>query len=188
MFLNIHVYAHTLWIHVYFLKYEKLEFLTVTKASYNSNQNIGFKVYDKPKLVKLYIYTKTKLMRITFILKYILSKHKYLIVFNLCMNLFLCRCMWNLGSNEELGSNCSRSTRPSSGRMVSDHIRHTLSLHDVINMFATDPLINTKVKIHFSNSSKSGRTVTFCNNTQCQKSNKLIIVNQFTIWTISIQM
>ena len=56
------------------------------------------------------------------------------------MKRFLCRCVWNLGSTEALGSNCSRSTSPSSGKMVSHHSRHTLSTQDVISMLATDPL------------------------------------------------
>lgn len=63
-----------------------------------------------------------------------------LMVFNLCMKRFLCLCVWYLGSNDALGSNCSKSTNPSSGSTVSIHSRQTLSAQDDTNMLATDPL------------------------------------------------
>lgn len=45
-----------------------------------------------------------------------------------------------MGSWDTLGSNWSKSTNPSSGRMVSTQIRDTLSMHDVTSMLATAPL------------------------------------------------
>lgn len=63
-----------------------------------------------------------------------------LIVFSLWTKRFLCRWVWCLGSWDTLGSNWSKSTNPSSGRMVSTQIRDTLSMHDVTSMLATAPL------------------------------------------------
>lgn len=70
----------------------------------------------------------------------------YLIVFNLCIKRFLCLRVWYRGSCVATGSNWSKSTSPSSGRIVSHQIRQTLSLQDVTSMLATEPLQNRQYR------------------------------------------
>ncbi len=74
----------------------------------------------------------------------------YLMWLSLSMSLFLCLCVWNSGTVLEVGSSCCKSTRPSSGRIVSHHIRQMLSLQLVINMLATDPLKLNKEKCNLT--------------------------------------
>ena len=57
-----------------------------------------------------------------------------------CMKRLLCLRVLNIGFCVASGLSCNTSTSPSSGSMVSHHTREMLSLHDVINMLATDAL------------------------------------------------
>ena len=70
----------------------------------------------------------------------------YRIWCNRCMKRLRCRWVWNAGEGVAVGSSCCRSTRPSSGRIVSHHTRQMLSRHDVINMFDTPPLQPIRIK------------------------------------------
>ena len=68
------------------------------------------------------------------------TRQHYLKWCSLCMKRRLCLRVLNMGFCVASGLSWSTSTKPSSGRIVSHHSREMLSLHDVINMLATDPL------------------------------------------------
>ena len=72
----------------------------------------------------------------------------YLIWLSLWTNLFLWRVALSFGSCKTFRSNCCTSTRPSSGKTVSLHRRHILSLDHVINTLVTVPLQNITIQFY----------------------------------------